>query len=86
MARDISDIEKIIHRRMTRRGISEKDIGFFLKAWGDMNTPVKKLDWEKLQPAGTDDVITLPAKRDDEWRQLQNLGLAHMDRCAIVKL
>ncbi len=86
MARDINDIEKIIHRRMTRRGIGERDIAFFLQAWRNMHNPVEKLSWEDVQPASPDAVISLPGRQADEWRQLHQLGLAHMHRCAIVKL
>jgi UTP--glucose-1-phosphate uridylyltransferase len=79
-------IETIIRRRMTRRGISARDIDFFLRAWRGMDGPGEQLDWQRLTPATADDLLHLPDRGTAARRHLMDLGRANLHRCAVVKL
>lgn len=78
--------KKIIAQRMARRGLKERDIDFFLTARDSMNEIKKPVDWQAIRPVSTDQVITLPEKTSETFKQYHQLGLKNLEKCAVIKL
>jgi UTP--glucose-1-phosphate uridylyltransferase len=79
-------VEKIVSKRMAKRGIRQDDINFFLSAWREMDNSNERINWQHIQPVTADTVACIPEPKSKAYQRLHTLGVAHMDKCAIVKL
>lgn len=76
----------LIVNRMARRGLKQRDIKFFLEAWAEVSRGLQPVDWQEVEPLDKLRVKTLPDPQSKEADKTHQLGLRHLNQCAVVKL